>query len=128
MASRVGRQVCSLSRYVWVATLKAMAGGTSEAPNTAPPVGLDRTTNLGIGDLDSNANDAVLQMVACKVNGSQSSSDDGFQQEHSAGDSWAPVSGKSRELFGILPDIGFVLILCIYSNVQICCSAVLPSV
>jgi len=29
----------------------------------------------------------------------------GFQQEHSAGDSWAPVSGKSRKLFGILPGI-----------------------
>lgn len=55
---------------------------------------------MGIGDLDRNANDAVLQKVVCKVDGrvrgpvttvsckSIAASDPGHQ-----------VSGKSRELF-----------------------------
>jgi hypothetical protein len=56
-ALQVVWQVCSLKLVRWVATLKAIPGRgggreVSETPNTAPPVGSDRTVNLGIGDLD----------------------------------------------------------------------------
>jgi hypothetical protein len=83
----------------WVATLKVMGPGTSETPNTAPTPGSDRTINLGIGNLDRNANDAVLQMMACKVVGSQRSSDNGFLQEHSAGDPGRQSRVKAANFF-----------------------------
>jgi hypothetical protein len=67
--------------------------------------GSDRTINLGIGDLDRNANDAVLQMMTCKVDGRQRSSDNGFLQEHSAGDPGRQSRLKAANFFRILPDI-----------------------
>jgi hypothetical protein len=54
---------CAADMVRWVATLKAMAGGNVRDPKHSSTRGWDRTMNLGIGNLDSNANDAVLQML-----------------------------------------------------------------